>query len=168
MVIKARTLVSNEGDHHGFRKLAMSTTTAGAANDESAVAFGLSIVAIVGAGVLADMLSWEANSASSAMAVAGLTPNGVALLRRRRRTGRDQELTAMTRGDLARPPLLVVGLLAPALLFVDSVFGGVVGAIVGVTIEVTNGDTNKGSDAYGVVSLMIALPLTFLATYQCA
>jgi hypothetical protein len=146
----------------------MPTASADGASDESLSAFALSIFALIGVGVIADMLNWETNSASSAMAVAGMTPNGVALLRRRRRTGRDQEFAAMTHGDLARPPLLVVGFLAPALLLVDSIFGAVVGAIVAITIAATNGDASKASDAFGVVSLVFALPLTLLATYLLA
>lgn len=156
---------SNEGDHHGFRKIAMSTASAGGANDESVIAFVLGLVATLVAGFLTDMLKWESNTASSAMAVAAMTPNGVALVRRRRRTGRGQEFSAMTRGDLARPPLLVVGLLAPAILLVDSVFGAAAGVLVSMTIALTNGDANKASEAYGVVSLVLALPLTLVATY---
>ena len=119
-------------------------------------------------GVLADTLNWETNTASSAAGAATMAPNGIALYRRRRRTGIGEEFTAMTHGDLARPPLLVVGVLASAALIVDSILGGVIGAIVNTTIGMTNGDADEFMTAYSVVSRFVALPLTLLATYLLA
>lgn len=137
-------------------------------NGETWAAFALSIFALVLVGVLADTLNWETNTASSAAGAATMAPNGIALYRRRRRTGIGEEFTAMTHGDLARPPLLVVGVLASALLIVDSILGGVIGAIVNTTIGMTNGDADEFMTAYSVVSLFVALPLTLLATYLLA
>jgi hypothetical protein len=123
--------------------------------------------------------------AEALVSIAAITPNAVAIFLRRR-IGRHQESDETRRGDLARPPLFVLGVLSSALLLLSNLYVAVIVFVVGfaqgfsegllkalgvgysVSVTVTGGDTGVVSWANDLAALVLAVPLLLLSTYVLA
>jgi hypothetical protein len=136
---------------------------------------------------LADIMGSHSHEhiAEALVSIAAITPNAVAILLRRR-IGRHQESDEIRRGDLARPPLLVVGVLSSALLLLSNLYIAVINFVVGfvqafiesfvkalgvgysVSVTVAGGDTGVVSWANDLAALALAVPLLLVSTYVLA
>lgn len=130
------------------------------------VVVGISGVAVLVAGAAADALRLGTNTAQALSAVAASGPSAGALFLQHRKMGRREELNALARDEVGRSPLLIVGVLGPALLLVDSLVGFLLGAIVGLVVEISRGSQNELGPAYASVSLLVGFPLMLWFTYR--
>jgi hypothetical protein len=129
--------------------------------------FGAGVALAVGVGFVLDRLEVGANVANGVGAAAFGVPPVLALQWHRMRKGQRQELVELGHGSLGRPPLLVVGLLAAAMVLVDSLFGAIAGA-AGAVLAGADADADTIARYSGILSLFGAVPAFLVCAYFLA
>lgn len=102
----------------------------------------------------------------------GLLPPAIADWLYKRRRGRREELASLSHGDLVRPALLIVAIVAGTQLLIVQVVAFVAGFCVGIGLAVAFGSASLPADAAaygsGLASLFVAYPIAVIAAHFLA
>ena len=118
--------------------------------DNSLFSIGTSLVAIVVAGFVCHLAKFDQYQTSAIIALAAGIPTAVEFQIKSRRRDTSVDIARIQRGELRRPVVLVVMLLATAIVLLDSVFGAMMSAPAQVVKLLIDG--GKANESTAIVA----------------